>query len=113
MNVKEPVVAEYAIFKFNANGEKNSPPLIFVETEEGIVQYSTNRESDQRFADWYAETSKDPSAKSFTFNDYIGHGWDYYDGEGGEYSGEAKERVDAMIAQLERGKTKSEAPLLD
>jgi hypothetical protein len=99
-------VAEYAIFRFNANGEKNSPPLIFVETEEGIVRYSTNKENDKKFAEWYAETSKEPSSKSFTFDDYIGYGWDYYDSEGGEYSGEAKKRVDAMIAQLERGNIK-------
>jgi hypothetical protein len=99
-------VAEYAIFKFTANGEKNSPPLIFVETEQGIVQYSENKKSDQSFSDWYAETSKDPSSKSFTFMDYIGHGWDYYDSEFGEYSGEAKKKVDAAIAQLQRGKIK-------
>jgi len=97
-------MAKFAIFTPDAftPSPGKTGIVVFVETANGVKRFSESEEADSAFAKFYENVSKRRKVK---FGECI-TGFSYYSGEVGEYSGEAKKKVDATIARLKPSKVK-------
>jgi len=76
-------------------------PIVFIEVGDGVRQFSNSKEDDIRFYEFSKKVYSNPKPnKFFKSLEGLTTGFSYYDSEEGEYSGEAKTKIDAVIKKL-------------
>lgn len=82
------------------SGVKGSP-IVFIEVNNGVRRFSNDKKQDVSFYDYSKKIYSDSQADEFMKSlKGLTTGFSYYDSEEGEYSGEAKTKIDGIIKSL-------------
>ena len=80
--------------------DDGKPLLVWVESKDGLKLYGPIENAEQK-ADLIYEQEAMKRFKITTVEDAVGSGYSYYSIEIGEYSGDAKVKVDKIISDFE------------
>jgi hypothetical protein len=87
---------EYAHSKL-ADTSIDGTGVLFISSDDGIKQYSENKENDAFFNEWYINAKKEDVPALFLSLESIAKANEYYETEFGKYSGSSMEYVDSLL----------------
>lgn len=92
---------KYRMFSPSKVSAVEGSPIVFIEVKDGVRRFSDDEEGDTEFYDFSKTIYSDPKADKFMKSlEGLTTGFSYYDSEEGEYSGEAKTKIDGIIKSL-------------
>lgn len=92
---------KYRMFNPSTASVIKGSPIVFIETKDGVRRFSDDKEGDTEFYDFSKKIYSDPKTDKFLKSlEGLTTGFSYYDSEEGEYSGEAKTKIDGIIKSL-------------
>lgn len=93
-------MAKYAILTPHPDAPEGAMEFVLLETDKGISRYSKIKDDDDEFAERYKRSKNKPTLE------YLTTGYARYSLNVGNYSGEDKKRVDALIAKMRYNKVR-------